>query len=273
MPAIRPALLKKQVLLLVQRLDDPPALVRDLHLLFEFYADRAVRPGQATRNRPLTPAYKIRPPVLRQIVQEFEPALESNPQKGLELCESLWEQNYLEFRLLAGMLLGRIPVSASEAILKTIESWVKPDIEAQIITALFDNGLKRLKQEKPLAIIQLAKTFLNQSNLFYQQAGLRALKPVLSDANYENLPAFFRLLQPYVLKINSAIRPDLLDVIAILAKRSPQETAYFLRESLILPDNPDTAWIIRQNLDHFPPKLQTTLREHVRLYERRMKER
>ncbi len=264
MPAIQPTLLKKQVALLVQHLDNPRALVQEMHLLFDYYADRAIRPGLSSKKRPLTTSYKIRPPVLRQIIQTLVPFVEQNPQLGLELCDLFWEQNYLEFRLLAGMLLGKIPVSFSKDILNRMETWVKPDIEAQLIIALFDNGMKRLKHEKPLAIIQLAKTFLNQNNLFYQQAGLRALLPVLSDASFENLPAFFRLLQPYVLKVNSAIKPDLLDVIAVLAKRSPQETVYFLREAQKMPDNPDTAWIIRNSLEHFPAQLQASLKASLR---------
>lgn len=269
MPAIQPALLKKQVAFLVQKVDKPPVFVRELHRLFEFYADRAIRPGQAAKNRPLTAAYKIRPPVLRHIIQELEPLVNDYPKQGLELCDALWNENYLEFRLLAGILLGLIPVSASAGILERIEKWTQPNLEAQLMTALFDNGLKRLKEQEPLSIIQLTKDFLGSSQVFQQQVGLRMLKPVLADTNFENTPAFFRILQPFILKIDSKLRPDLLEVIAILAQRSPQETAFFLRESLKLPDNPDTAWIIRHSLEHFPARLQTSLREHMRQNDRR----
>ncbi len=268
MPAIQPAQLKQQAALLVLKLDDPAGFVRELHGLFEYYADRAIRPGQAAKNRPLTPAYKIRPPVLRQIILELEPLVTQKPDQGLALSDALWEQNYLEFRLLAGMLLGLIPVSASTGILERIQKWIQPDLETQLMTALFDNGLIQLKEQEPQSIIKLAKSFLNSSQIFQQQVGLRMLKPVLTDMGFENIPAFFRILQPFILKTEAKLMPDLLDVIAILAGRSPQETAYFLRESLKLPENRDTAWIIRHSIKHFPTQLQTSLREDMRQTEK-----
>ncbi|HSQ25494.1 MAG TPA: DNA alkylation repair protein [Anaerolineales bacterium] len=271
MPAIQPALLRKQAAQLVQHLDNPPVFVRNLHLLFEFYADRAIRPGQATKNKPLTKAYKIRSPVLRQIVQELEPSIEQNPQQVLELCDALWMQNYLEFRLLAGMLLGKIPVSNSAAIIERLEAWIQPDLEMQLMTALFDNGLYNLIRYDPQSVVKLAKDFLSSSQTFYKQVGLRAIRPIINDTSFENLPAFYRMLQPFVLKIDSALRPDLLEVISILTHRSPQETAFFLRESLNLPDNPDTAWIIRHSMHEFPLGIQTNLKESLRQLEKRQK--
>jgi hypothetical protein len=271
-PAIQPARLKKQAALLGEYLDDPPALVRELHSLLDFYADRAIRPGQAATNRPLTATYKVRPPLLRQIARELEAPLQNNPQQGLVVCDALWEQNYLEFRLLAGMLIGVLPATVSKEVIQRIESWAQPDLENQLMTALFDNGLKRLKLEQPQSTVKLVKDFLISPQLFHQQVGLRALMPVLNDTGFENLPAFFRILQPFVLKINSNLRPDLLEVIAVLAQRSPRETAYFLRESMSFPEHPDTAWIIRHSLEHFPPELQTSLRKHLHEHARRSKE-
>jgi hypothetical protein len=268
-PAIQPALLKKQAAQLVKHLDNPPAFVRNLHLLFEFYADRAIRPGQATKNQPLTKAYKIRSPVLRQIVQELEPSTEQYPQLVLELCDALWMQNYLEFRLLAGMLIGKIPASFSTAIIERVEAWIQPDLEAQLMTALFDNGLYNLKRNDPQSVVKLAKDFLSSSQIFHKQVGLRAIIPIINDTSFENLPAFYRMLQPFVLKVDSTLRPDLLEVISILAHRSPQETAFFLRESLNLPDNPDSAWILRHSMQEFPLGIQTNLKESLRQVEKR----
>lgn len=264
MPAIQPDQLKKQSALLIQDASDPHAFVRQLHQLFEFYADRAIRPGQATKNRPLTASYRVRPPVLRQILQELEASIESQPESSLVLCDALWDENFLEFKLLASMILGKIPATQSTCILQRVEKWTQPELETQLITALFDYGLNRLKQENPQSVMRLIEKFLKSSKLFQQQAGLRAIKPILSNPGFNNLPAFFQMLQAYVLKIHPTLRPDLLEVIAILAKQSPKETAYFLRESINLPNNPDTAWIIRHSLNFFPSEQQSSLREYLR---------
>jgi hypothetical protein len=53
-------------------------------------------------------------------------------------------------------------------------------------------------------------------------------------------------------------------VLEALAQRSPQETAYFLRQSLNAPEAFDTPWIIRQTLHSFPPEIQEGLRNSVK---------
>ena len=49
-----------------------------------------------------------------------------------------------------------------------------------------------------------------------------------------------------------------------LVKRSPDETAFFLRQTAAIPNSPDTPWIIRQLLRQFPPDLEESLREFSR---------
>ncbi len=267
MPAIQPARLKQQADLLVQHFDKPPYFVRGLHYLLEFYADRAIRPGSASRNRSLTPAYRVRQPVLRQILQELEPLAVLYPQQGLAICDALWEENFLEFRLLAGMLLGKIPVESSQDVIIRFKKWLKPDLEIQLMAALLANGALYLKQTEPNSMIQLAKDFLGGQDRFLHQVGLHIAISILSDPEFTNIPAFFRLLQPFVLRIDPHLKADLLEVIAILAERSPQETAYYLAESLTLPNNPDTTWIIRKSLENFPQPVQSSLRERMRALE------
>jgi hypothetical protein len=60
------------------------------------------------------------------------------------------------------------------------------------------------------------------------------------------------------------IRPDLLDVLVCLAHRSPTETAFFLRQTLTLPNAPATPGLIRQVLNEFPPEIEKNLRSTVR---------
>jgi hypothetical protein len=100
--------------------------------------------------------------------------------------------------------------------------------------------------------------------VYQQQQGLRALLPMINDPRFENLPVFFRLIAPLTRTAPSAVRPDLLDVLESLARRSPPETAFFLRQTLDTPNSPDTPWLIRQCLRAFPDELQASLRETVR---------
>lgn len=267
MPAIQPAHLKQQAALLAEHFDNPAAYVRSLHYLLDFYAERARRSGQSGKPGPMINAYNVRTPVLRLILSEILPLALENPEAGLRLCDAFWEQPYLEFRVLAALLLGQLPSDPPEAILSRVRSWLTTDLEEYLVTALLRHALARLRQENPQYLVQLIQEWVDSSQAFYQQLALRALLPLIQDPDFENLPAFFRMLQPLVRAAPVTLRPDLLDVLAALTQRSPQETAYFLRQTLETPKAIDTPWLIRQSLHEFPKDMQENLRRTLRALE------
>lgn len=264
MPAINPTRLKQQTMQLVECFDKPDAFVRSLQNLFEYYAEHARRPGQSGMPAPLINAYKVHPPILRQVLQTIIPLATKDTEAGLTLCDAMWEQPYLEFRQLACMLLGQLKPESPKPIVERIHTWITPDLDNYLIRSLFTHGMVYLRQHYPHTTIQLVQEWLDRSNIFYTQLGLRLLLPLADDPNFENLPAFFRLIHPLVCSAPSVIRPDVLDVITSLAHRSPTETAYFLRQTMLLPNAPDTPWFIRQALAEFPPEIEKNLRLAVR---------
>ncbi len=264
MPAINPARLRQQAVLLAGHFDNPPAFVRSLHHLLEFYADHARRPGQVGKPDPMIAAYQVRPPVLRQLLQELIPLAAERPEDGLALCDNLWKEPYLEFRMLSAMLLGQIPTDTPTSIFQRLQSWIKPELEDYLINALLTHGLVYVRQHEPEALIRLIRNWIKSEDRFEQYLGLRALIPIIEDREFENLPAFFRMIQPQARAAHPSLRQDLLDVLAAFAHRSPKETAYFLRQTLEMPGATDTPWLIRQSLHEFPAEIQPGLREAVR---------
>ncbi len=254
--------------MLAEHFDNPAAYIRSLHYLLDYYSDRTKRTGQSGKPSPLISAYNVKMPVLRQVLQELTPLALENPQQGLALCDALWERPYLEFRLLAAMLVGEIEPDPPEIVLQRIEGWLKPDLENFLIDALLIQAMIRLREERPQSLLKLFKAWIQDPDIFYNQIGLRALLPWIRDPEYDNLPVFFRLLQPLVRGAPSGLRPDLLDVLQALAQRSPKETAYFLRQTLSTPEAFDTPWIIRQTLRSFPPEVQESLRSSLKELER-----
>jgi hypothetical protein len=268
-PAIQPALLRQQAALLAEHFADPLAYVRSLHYLLDFYADRARRSGQSGMPAPITSAYNVRPPVIRMILQELTPLANQSPEQGLALCDALWAEPMLEFRQLAAMLLGQIPPSPPERIITRLKTWLVPDLEFYLIEELMNHALERLRQEHPQSMVRLIQDWLESSKPLYQQLGLRALLPLVENPQFENLPVFFRLVQPLSCNVPPGLKPDLLDVLAALVHRSPQEAVYFLRQTLTFPDAADTGWLIRQLLNEFPPENQQMLRDIVKEVEPR----
>jgi hypothetical protein len=263
-PAIQPARLRQQASLVSQHFSQPPALIRSLHYLFGYYAERSRHIGLAGKPVALSPAYKVPAPVLSYVLRELSPLASEDIPGGLKLCDALWGQDYLEFRTLACMLLGAVPISDPDLVLHRLRDWIKPDLEDRLIRELFVHGLAFLRRRNPQAILAQAERWLMGKESFSQMLGLQALLPLITEPGYENLPVFFRLIHPFCQVAPAALRPDLLDILDALARRSPKETAFFLRQSLNLPASPDTPWLIRQVLPNFPPDIQKDLRQTLR---------
>ena len=264
MPAIQPARLKQQAALLAEHFDAPAAFVRSLYYLLQFYADRTHRSGQAGEPSPLVEAYNVPAPALRLILQPLLLRVEQEPEEALALCEALWREPYLEFRVLAAALLGEIPPRPAEVISNRITLWAEGEDELRLIDNLFNEGLARLRREKPEQVLNLVHSWLESQDAQKQRLGLRALLPLLQDLSFQNLPRFFRLLQPLFREAPQELRPDLLEVSKRLARRSPRETAYFLRQCLEVFHGSGLTWIIRQSLPEFPSPVQQSLREALR---------
>jgi DNA alkylation repair enzyme len=263
-PAIHTALLRQQSVLLAEHFNDPPAYIRSLHHLLDFYADRVKRPGQSGQPGPLIKAYQVHPPVLRQISQELVPHARKDPDKGFALCDALWKEDHLEFRILASMLLGQMPVENAEVTIERIERWLTSEPGMHLSDEILAHSLITIRRERPNLLVDLIQSWLNNSNAYYKQLGLRALLPLTKDDNFENFPAFFSMIQPLTENTPKTLRPDLLEVLANLAHRSPQETAYFLHDCLKSPGSTDVPWLIRKIVDQFPPDLQESLRQSIR---------
>jgi hypothetical protein len=201
---------------------------------------------------------------LRQLIQELAPHVKSQPAQALTLCDALWEQPYLEFRILAASLLGQIPPDYAQAVVSRIQSWAMDEPDPRLKDALIKQGMESLRKNNISEMIDLVAVWLSAADKTHSQMGMRALVHLVRGSPMDNFPAFFRLIQPFCRVVSSDLRPDLLDVLSVLAQRSPQETAYFLRQTLAMPDNPDTAWLIRQSLKEFPAPTQTSLRVALR---------
>lgn len=265
MPAIHLPRLRKQVAALTDQFNQPEAFTRGLSSLFEEYADRVHRPGLAGEPRPLIPTYNVPPPMLRHLTAEVAPLASNNAQETLALCDMLWEQFYLEMRLVTITLIGRAPLDPVDTILMRIDRWASGIAEARLIKAMAIQGLDRVRTEQTNRLLVEVEKWLESKNSSLQRLGLCALIPLIQDRNFENLPVILDLLSPFLRIAPLPIRPDVLDVLASLARRSPRETAFILRQNLDAPDNPDTSLIIRQTLPHFPEEMGDNLRLAVRL--------
>jgi len=261
MPAAELYRLRQQINQLISSFEDPAVFHRQIKNLLDQYANHAYRAGQAVQPQPLLPSYRVPPLVMRQLELELGKTCRELPVPALNVSEALWQDTYLEPRLLATSLLGSIPVQEyGPQVIQKLDSWGKPSENLRIQAALMENGTVNLRRESPALLIDLIEKWLGSTEIGQQGVGLRALVPLIQDQSYENLPIVFRMLGPFVQTVPGQLNADIQQAVQALIKRSPVETAYFLRQALSLSIGNNTARLIRRCLPDFSPIQQSTLR-------------
>lgn len=266
MPAIQPARLKSQVQETVEHLHDPAAFLCALHDLLNFYADRTRRFQRGDRAMSLIKNYRVPDQVLLHIERGLIPALAGDPERTFPLADTLWEDGWLETRLLAVTIVGQIAPDDPGPIADQIRHWSQVCKDPLVIKALSVRGLERLRRERRDFLLATLEDWLSSpdAETSLVRVALRAFIPLLEDERFENLPLVFRLLTPLARQIDFKTRPALAPVIGLLAQRSPQETSFFLRKLLTSADRSHVPGLIREILDQFPAHLQDSLRQSLR---------
>jgi len=263
MPAINLARLKTQAARLSEKFSEPEAFVRELNELLDFYTNHTIRATQIVRRLSL-PTYRTPAPVLRQIQAELASLAGTHSVEAIALTKALWKAGSLEARLLAAYLLGSIPPTQAFPALARLPDWLAQSTDKEIRTALLTDAFARLRRENPEALFILLEDWLKSPRNSLQVWGLQALIPMLTDPQFENLPAVFRILKPAVRSAGPVTQLELQACLTTLEQVSLTETMAFLRE--IIGDNPAQLMLrtLRRILAGLSPELQAGLRETMR---------
>lgn len=264
MPAIRPELLKKQVIHLFTLYEDPKKFVSTLKELFDFYADRTRRPGQLSQNPSLIRSYRIPRQVLRQIELYFQEHVKRQAETSYLLADLLWQEPWLESRLLAFMILGWLPSDHVDHIRLRLEDWCQKCGQDRVLDVSLTRGTTLIWKTSPDLLMSLLETWLISPELKTRKWGLRVINNLIKEPTFNNLPTIFRHLTTFVQSVGSTPDPDLLIIIRNLADRAPKETGYFLKRSFIVSENPGIHTLMRQTLDEFEPDTRQGIRNYLK---------
>src|SRR5512134_1995080 len=259
MPAIDLARLKKQTARLADLFDQPPVFLREVREILEFYVNRTLR-SQGVAPSSVLPTYRTPAAVLRQIEKELGPLAEKRPIQALELADALWDEGWLETRLLAAFLLGRIPPQ-EERLLARLTAWTQAVRDPSVRAALLTTSLTRLRRETPDLFLVLVKEWLHPARQRMWSNGIQALVPIISSPDFDNLPPIFEIVEPIIRAAPATLQFDLQELITALYKASPDETTYFLQEILKGTKSPLPSIALRRMSPELPQELQLSLRE------------
>jgi hypothetical protein len=260
MPAVSLTHLKAQIAGLAWKFTNPDDFRRAVRDLLEIYANRAYRAGEVVQSERRALAYHAPPLVLRQLELELARHCRENPGAALSAADALWQDEYLEPRLVAAFLLGQAPVDLPQPVLERLKAWCQPKEDRQALDGLFDRGAERLRREQAQSWFSLLQDWLNEGRPLFDSMALRALLPAIRDRQFENVPPIYQIIGPLLSSPIAAVHGNLLEALEALARRAPTETAYFLRQAISLNPNPAVLRVVRRALPAFPEDVREGLR-------------
>jgi hypothetical protein len=263
MPAINLPRLKIQTAKLMDRFNDPEDFLRELHYLFDLYADRTLRKSAVLSPISVLPSYRVSPPVIRQLEFELGARTQTDPDQSLVIADLLWEDAYYETRLLAAYLLGRM-TPGGEDYLERLTAWVSETRDPAISNTLLTTSLKRLRLENTDGFLLLMERWVHPLNKKLTPSVMVALVPLLKDKNFHNLPPIFNIFQPIIESASATTQQELSNLVCALYEASPVETTFFLRQLVIISSRPHTIQNIRRIVPTLPQALQDELRAVIR---------
>lgn len=262
MPAIDLARLKKQTAHLADLFDQPDDFLRQHREILDHYVNRTLRTLSVAPSSVL-PTYRTPSVVLRHIENELGPVAEKRPIQALVLADALWDEGWLETRLLAAYLLGRIPPQ-EERLLARLTAWTQAVRDPSVRAALLTTSLTRLRKETPDLFLILVKEWLHPARQRMWSNGLQALVPLISSPDFDNLPPIFEIIEPILKASPATLQSDIQELLATLYKDSPDETVYFIQQILKDTKNPLTATTLRRMSQELPQELGASIREMLR---------
>jgi hypothetical protein len=264
MPAVQLAQLKRQTDKLIWHFTRPQDFVKALHELLEFYSNRGVyRPGITIQPTRQLNTYYTSSIIIREIEKELKRQTAENPDAALTLADALWHENYTELCTLASFLLGLVPVQSSNAVLDRIKNWIKSGEQAYALSDLLELGTIRLRRETPQIYLDTIRDWLTSSSISINKIGINAMMALVKDEQFHDLPKVYTLTAPMVRHILPPLQGELRQLVLTLINRSPSETAYFLRQVVLLSPNADTKRLLRKVMDELPDHLRSKLRDLV----------
>lgn len=265
MPAIDLARLRKQASRLAEFFFVPDEFIRHLHAMLDSYVNYTVRKTRAAAPGANLRAYRTPMVIVKHIEQELisRVRLAENADAALELADRLWDEEWLETRILAAFLLGSIP-PREERLLARLTAWAQQLYDADLRAELLNTSLTRLRREAPDAFLGLVGEWLRPQRAALWPNGIQAVIAAVSDSEFQNLPPLMKVIEPVIMSAPPKLQNDVEALIIALYTASPTETSYFVRQILMDADDPMTLMTFRRIAPSMPRELQEEIREFMR---------
>lgn len=264
MSAINLARLRIQLGLLIPQIQDTSAFIHGLREIYQFYADNTHPVGEPPTGVFTLPAFNTPLVLNREILFNLSKYCTDDPQLVLELIDLLWQQQEVELRQLAAQLLGKLPPDHEEGVIQRIRTWSEESTSPEILPFLHQNASIGIRKNNPERWLDLLNEWESANQDWLARLSIEGVIPLIDDRDFENLPAIFTFITPFIITPGKDYHYDLLTIIEHLSRRSEVETVHFLKKAISLSTDPTMPRFIRRTLEYFSPARQDSLRNALR---------
>jgi hypothetical protein len=271
MAAIDLTRLNKQIEALKEVFSQPAEFRKLFHEILQFYHRYAHRQHKDAVPVSFMRVYDLPDQILPQLANGLSLKARQDANETLAVVDELWEDEHFEARDLAAHLLGQVPLAAKEVVFARIQQWSSGPLDRAVVNSVFSKGSQRLRAEDTEGWIEFVGNLLASPIERTQNHGLYALSLLVEQSHSDQLPRFFRWIRPFLQSDQSLIQANLSQVIASMARRSPTETAYVLKEVLSDTDGAGVEGRVRAYLPFFDEQVSQGLQASIRLHQKRTK--
>jgi len=269
MAAIDLTRLNKQIETLKEAFAQPAEFRRQLHAVLQFYHRYAHRKHKDSVSFSFMQTYDLPEQILPQIANGLSLKARQDVNETLAVVDELWLDDHFEARELATYLIGQVPVSASQEIYQRLTQWVSVPTDRAVIRSIFTKSSQRLRVEAPKGWVDFVGSLLASPVERAQNHGLYALSLLATQSDSDDLPQFFHWIRPFIQSDQNLIQSNLSLAVAALARRSPTETAYILKEVMSDTDGTGIERRVRSYLPFFEAELAQSLQSSLRIHQNR----
>jgi len=241
------------------------------HSILQFYHRYAHRQHKDAVPVSFMLVYDLPEQILPHIAYGLSLKARQDARETLALVDELWLDDHYEARDLAAHLLGQIPPNASANVYERIRQWSSMPMDRAVVNAVFSKGSQCLRSEDPKGWSEFVGSLLASPLERMQNHGLYALSLLVEGSHSDQFPQFFRWIRPFLQSDLALIQPNVSKTIAALARRSPAETAYILKETLSDTDGSGIEQRVRSYLSFFDAQLSGSIQASIRLHQKRRK--
>ncbi len=271
MAAIDLTRLNKQIEELKEVYSQPAEFRKLLHETLQFYHRYAHRQHKDSVPVSFMRVYDMPEQILPQVAYGLSLKARQDASETLAVVDELWKDDHFEARDLAAHLLGQVLLAAKADVFERIEQWSSGPLDRAVVNSVFSKGSQRLRSEDPQSWTEFVGNLLASPLERQQNHGLYALSLLVDQSHSDQLPQFFRWIRPFIQSDQTLIQPNLSQVIAALARRSPAETAYVLKEVMSDTDGSGIEQRVRSYLPYFDEQLSEGLLSSIHMHQKRTK--